>query len=264
MATEAIPFKTFWHLLLGMVARELRNRYLGSFGGKAWNILYPLLMIGVYTLVFSELIHSNFPFIRGPFGYALYLCSGLLPWLSFDDALKRSTNCLVGNFSLIQNLPFPKEILVLQYVVTSIITLVISLGILLVLEIIAGLELGPRLLFLPAVIGLQFIVNLGPSMLLSVLHVYLRDTEQLVSIALSLLFWVIPIVYVPNILPDWATRLVNLNPLTHLVAIYRALLLSFPMPDLVSVCYIMGVASVGLFCGVVVFRRLVPWVAENL
>ena len=261
---KSIPFKTFWHLLMGMVSRELRNRYLGSFGGKAWNILYPLLMIAIDTLVFSKIIRSNFPNIQGPFGYALYLCSGLLPWLSFDDSLKRSTPCLVSNFSLIQNLPFPKELLVLQYVVTSTITLIISLAILLVLQLFAGVPLSLRLLYLPLVIILQCVIMLGPSMLLSVLHVYLRDTEQIVSIALSLLFWLIPIVYVPNILPSWVARAVELNPLTHLVAIYRAVLLFFPMPDIYSYCYVMGFASVGLLSGVIVFRRLVPWVAENL
>ena len=258
------PFESFWHLLWGMVARDLRGRYLGSFGGKAWNVLYPLLMILIYTLVFSGIIRAKFPAIEGPLGYALYLCSGLLPWLAMDDSLKRSTPALVNNMSLLQNLPFPKEILVLQYVISATVTLIISLGILLVLEVIAGVPLHARLLLLPPVILLQMLFMLGPALLLSVLHVYLRDTEQIVSIALSLLFWLIPVVYVPTILPNWVWQIVNKNALTHLVAIYRWILLPYPMPDVFNIGYVVGAACGTFILGLLVFRHLSKWVPDNL
>ncbi len=258
------PFDSFWHLLWGMVARDLRGRYLGSFGGKAWNVLYPLLMILIYTLVFSGIIRAKFPAIEGPMGYALYLCSGLLPWLAIDDSFKRSTPALVNNMSLLQNLPFPKEILVLQYVISATVTLIISLVILMVLELVAGVPLRPSLLLLPPVILLQVLLMLGPALLLSVLHVYLRDTEQIVSISLSLVFWLIPVVYVPTILPDWVRNVVNQNPLTHLVAIYRWILLPYPMPDVFSISYIVAVSCISFILGLLVFRRLSKWVPDNL
>ena len=257
-------FTPFWNLLWGMVARDLRNRYLGSFGGKAWNVLYPLLTIVIYTLVFSQIIHSNFAAIKGPFGYVLYLCSGLLPWLAIDDSLKRSTPALVNNFSLIQNLPFPKEILVLQYVISSTVTLLISLAILLILQLFAGVPPRPTLLLLPFVVLIQVMGMMGPSLILSILHVYLRDTEQIVSIFLSLVFWLIPIVYTPQILPSFVASVVSKNPLTHLVAVYRAVLLPYPMPDIVSFCYIIGTACFSLIGGVVIFRRLSRWVPDDL
>lgn len=254
----------FWHLLWGMVARDLRNRYLGSFGGKAWNVLYPLLTITIYTLVFSQIIQAKFAAIEGPLGYVLYLCSGLLPWLAIDDSLKRSTPALVNNFSLIQNLPFPKEILVLQYVVSSTVTLLISLVILLILQLFAGVAPRPTLLLLPGVVLVQVMFMLGPALLLAMLHVYLRDTEQIVSIVLSLLFWLIPIVYTPQILPDWVASIVSKNPITHLVAVYRAVLLPYPMPGLVSFCYIIGASCLSLIGGVFIFRRLSRWVPDDL
>ncbi len=257
-------FKPFWHLLWGMVARDLRNRYLGSFGGKAWNVLYPLLTITIYTLVFSQIIQAKFAAIEGSLGYVLYLCSGLLPWLAIDDSLKRSTPALVNNFSLIQNLPFPKEILVLQYVVSSTVTLLISLAILMVLQLFAGIPPRPTLLLLPGVIMVQVMFMMGPALLLSIMHVYLRDTEQIVSIVLSLVFWLIPIVYTPGILPGWVGRIVSKNPLTHLVEIYRGVLLPYPMPDVISFCYIIGVSCLSLIGGVFIFRRLSRWVPDDL
>ena len=257
-------FESFWHLLWGMVARDLRGRYMGSFGGKAWNILYPLLMILIYTLVFSGIIRARFPAISGPFGYALYLCSGLLPWLAIDDSFKRSTPALVNNMALIQNLPFPKEILVLQYVISSSVTLIISLAILIVLELIAGVPLQASLLMLPPVILVQVMFMMGPALLLSVLHVYLRDTEQIVSIVLSLVFWLIPVVYVPSILPEWVRAVVYKNPLTHLVALYRWILLPYPQPDMFSIAYVVAVSCSSFILGLIVFRRLSKWVPDNL
>ena len=257
-------FSSYWNLLWGMVARDLRNRYLGSFGGKAWNVLFPLLTITIYTLVFSQIIHAENKTIEGPFGYVLYLCSGLLPWLAIDDSLKRSTPALVNNISLIQNLPFPKEILVLQYVISSTVTLLISLAILLILQLFAGVPPRPTLLLLPGVIFIQVMLMLGPALLLSILHVYLRDTEQIMSIFLSLVFWLIPIVYTPQILPGWVAAVVSKNPLTHLVAIYRSVLLPYPMPDIISFCYIIGVSCISLIGGVVIFRRLSRWVPDDL
>ena len=179
------------------------------------------------------------------------------------DSLKRSTPALVNNFSLIQNLPFPKEILVLHYVVSSTVTLLISLAILMVLQLFAGIPPRPTLL-LPGVIMVQVMFMMGPALLLSIMHVYLRDTEQIVSIVLSLVFWLIPIVYTPGILPGWVGRIVSKNPLTHLVEIYRGVLLPYPMPDVISFCYIIGVSCLSLIGGVFIFRRLSRWVPDDL
>ncbi len=84
------------------------------------------------------------------------------------------------------------------------------------------------------------------------------------SIVLSLIFWLIPIVYTPQILPSAVASVVSKNPLTHLVAIYRGVLLPYPMPGVLSFCYIIGVSGVSLIGGVVIFRRLSRWVPDDL
>jgi len=186
-------------LLWLLVKRELRSRYAGSVLGSVWNIIHPLFLIGIYILVFSSVMQRVGSTSRG--SYVVHLCSGLIPWLVFSEIVQRSTGLLAENANFLKKLALPHEILHVSVFCHSMIIHSISTTALIVLLSLFGVPLGKEvLLAYPLLVGVG-LVAMGLGMVLSVLHLLLKDIGQITVIALQMLFWLTPIVYFPTILP---------------------------------------------------------------
>ncbi len=189
-----------------LVRRELRVRYAGSVLGSLWNVIHPLFLIGIYVLVFSSVMRKvGGGMSRG--AYVTHLCAGLLPWLVFSETLARCTGILAENANFIRKLPFPLEVLHFSVLVNSLIVQSISAVALIVLLMAFGYPLGPSVLnIFPLMVGAG-LAAMGLGMFFSVLNLFLRDVGQLISLALQVLFWLLPIVYVPAALPGFVSAL---------------------------------------------------------
>ncbi len=179
-----------YRALIGtLVLRELRARYRGSFLGFLWSFLNPLLLMLVYALVFSI-------YLRVPMeGYAVFLFSGLLPWLWFSSSLAHASGVIVASGALVKRILFPAEVLPLVSVLANLINMLLSLPLLLVFLLAFGIRLHGVLLFLPLLLVLQLLLTTGLALALSALNVHLRDVEQILTNGLTLLFFLTPILY---------------------------------------------------------------------
>lgn len=202
-----------------LTARELKSRYVGSIGGFAWNIIQPLVLIAVFTLIFSALLKVA-PFAGGQ-GYIIFLVAGLLPWNAFQDAVQRSSTVFLEYSSLVQKLPFPLEGMVAQTMAGAGINLVISLALLTALLPFLGVGYSVSLVFLPAAVLLQMLLAAGPGLIVASLTPFWRDVPPITSMVMFIGFWVTPIVYMPRLLPDELAGWFKLNPVYHLIRVYR-------------------------------------------
>ncbi len=145
-----------YRALIGtLVLRELRARYRGSFLGFLWSFLNPLLLMLVYALVFSI-------YLRVPMeGYAVFLFSGLLPWLWFSSSLAHASGVIVASGALVKRILFPAEVLPLVSVLANLINMLLSLPLLLVFLLAFGIQLHAVLLFLPLLVVLQLLLTTG-------------------------------------------------------------------------------------------------------
>src|SRR5262249_6785169 len=138
-----------------LVLRELRARYRGSFLGFLWSFLNPLLLMLVYALVFSI-------YLRVPMdGYAVFLFSGLLPWLWFSSSLGHAAGVIVGSGALVKRVLFPAEILPLVSVLSNLINMLLSLPLLFAFLLAFGIRPHAVLLFLPLLVLLQLLLTTG-------------------------------------------------------------------------------------------------------
>ncbi len=182
-----------------LVRRELRSRYAGSILGSSWNIIHPLFLIGIYILVFSSVMGKASGGTRG--GYVVHLCAGLIPWLVFSEIVQRCTGILAENANFLKKLALPHEVLHLSVFFHSLIIHSISTIALIGLLWVFGVPLRlDVLLAFPLLVGIGLVAT-GLGMVLSALNLLLRDIGQITTIALQMLFWLTPIVYVPEILP---------------------------------------------------------------
>jgi ABC-type polysaccharide/polyol phosphate export permease len=227
-------------LLGSFVWRDLRARYEGSFLGRVWPILQPAILISVYYLVFVTFLGmagrgsgEAIPGISEKSYAGFELIAGVLPWLAFSQAILRCTNVVIEHASMIKRIAFPSELLA-AYVVTleTIYFLLALLVYIPVMWFIVG-WVPLRLLYLPLAILLQMVFTIGLGLFLGALNVFLRDTSQFIGLVLMLWMFLTPIFY-PEEIPRRQLGeyfyLIELNPIYHLVRIYRALMLRYTDP----------------------------------
>ncbi len=251
-------------LVRSLVARELKARYRGSFLGYFWSFVNPLLLLLVYSLVFTVVM----PGARGSGlePYAVFLFCGILPWTWFSSSLLESASVLVAGSNLVKKVLFPAEILPIVTVLTGLANFCLGLPVLAVFLVYYRVGVSTAdLIWLPAVIAFQCLITLGLALVASALTVLFRDIRDLLATLLTLWFFATPVVYPLWAAPTGARQVLLLNPLTHLIVSYQEILFR-PGADIRwQRMLVLCAGSVLTFlAGYFVFDRLRPVLAEEV
>ena len=206
-----------------LVARELKARYRGSVLGFFWSFVNPLLLLLVYTFVFTVIIDRGEQMDLEP--YAVFLFCGLLPWTWFSSSLSESANVLIVNGNLIKKVMFPAEILPVVAVISNMVHFLFGLPILtgFLLWYAVPLRLT-ELVWFPVVLVVQFVLTLGFAVVLAALTVHFRDIKDLLANLLTLWFFATPIIYPMSAVPTGGKVFWDINPFTHLAISYQEIL----------------------------------------
>jgi len=253
-----------WDLLWQMTVTDLRGRYIGSSLGLFWSVIHPLVMIVIYTVVFSKIMGARLAGSADPYGYGLYLCAGLLPWVGFQEVVMRCTTMFPDNANLVRKVAFPKSILYGYVSLSSGINVLLAVSVFLAAYALTGHPLHASLLVWLPFIVLQLAFGLGLGVLTSVLHVFVRDTSQLVAVIFQVIFWATPIVYVESGLPEWLRRLERYNPLYVFATTHRAIVLDGTMPSAKSILALLAITTVTLAIGLLTYRRFRAEILDEL
>ena len=243
------------HLLRDFVARDLGQKYVGSAGGALWTVAQPLVLLLVYTFVFSVVLRVRFGDEDGVKNFALYLYCGMLPWHAFADAAARATTGVVQHGNLIKNVRFPAKILPTTVVLSELLSEMIGLVLLFAATIFLGAGASWTVVLLPVLVLLQVVFTLGISLLLSAAHVFFRDTEHFVRVGLMMWMFMTPLFYPESRVPEGLRWIIAANPMAYLVRMYRAVLLEgqpFAPADLGAFA---AFAAVAFLAGYALFTR---------
>lgn len=206
---------------------EFRYRYAGSGMGVLWNIAHPLAMIGIYSLVFGGILGSG----GSRLTYAIYLCSGLIPWLSFAECVTRGCGAFVVNANYLRKLPIPEPVFIAQVLVGSCINLAISFGLLVIFAVCIGEKPTWHWLLVPIPLLMLQLLGFAIAMVVGTLNVFFRDMQEWVGIVLSVMMWTVPIVYRVEILPPAYQRLLPWHPIVPTITAVRDLFLYERLPS---------------------------------
>jgi lipopolysaccharide transport system permease protein len=251
-------------LIQSLVARELKARYRGSVLGFFWSFVNPLLLLLVYTFVFTVVLPAAHPPELQPF--ALFMFCGILPWTWFSSSLLESSTVLIAGGNLIRKVLFPAEVLPIVTVLAGLVHFCFGLPILAAFLVYYRVPVVVGdLLWFPVIVCIQLVLTLGLALLVSALTVHFRDVRDLLSNLLTLWFFATPIIYALSQVPGSVRRILGLNPFTHLAVAYQEVLFRAgpftQWPRLVAV----GVGSLLVFaCGYFVFDRLRDTLAEEV
>jgi lipopolysaccharide transport system permease protein len=217
---------------------DLRHRYAGTGLGIFWNVVHPLALIAVFSLVFTRIFNNNgsglgIPGADPRFHFLLYLCAGLLPWLSFAECVTRGTNAFADNAAYLKKLPIPEEVFVAQTAASATLGLAISFGLLLAISFTLGLRPTWHWVLLPVpLIALQA-VGFAIGQLCGTLNVFFRDVGQVTGIVLQVVMWTVPVVYVRSATLSPALQsLLRFHPLAPPLDAIRGLFLYGQLPPI--------------------------------
>jgi ABC-type polysaccharide/polyol phosphate export permease len=251
-------------LIHSLVARELKARYRGSVLGFFWSFINPLLLLLIYSFVFTVVLPGTHPKEVEP--YALFMFCGILPWTWFSSSLNESANVLIGSGNLIKKVLFPAEILPLVTVLANMVHFFLGLPILAIFLVVYARPVVPlELAWFPVIVFVQLLLTSGLALALSALTVHFRDIKDLLSNLLTFWFFATPIIYPMSLAPGLGRDLLNLNPFTHLAISYQEVLFYEGPFGHWRWLVALAVASAGVFvAGYFLFDRLRDSFAEEV
>lgn len=228
-------------LLKDLTWREISGRYRGSMLGIGWSILQPLLMLAVYTFVFSVVFGAKWSAVGSPdnkFDFALFVFVGVLLHGVLAEAITRAPGLIVANANYVKKVIFPIDILPATLIGAAGFHALIATAILLVSVVALGGGLHWTVLWLPLLVLPLLAMSLGLAWLLAALGVFLRDIAQVTGVLASILMFLAPVFYPVSALPDAFEAWIYLNPLTYVIEQSRGVIFAGVAPEL---------AGLGLF-----------------
>jgi lipopolysaccharide transport system permease protein len=226
--------KSLWAyrgFILGSVKREFQSKYRNSLLGAAWTVINPLAMIFIYTVIFSQVMKARLPGVDSTFAYSIYLCAGVLTWGLFAEIVGRAQNMFLEHANLIKKLSFPRLCLPVTVVVNALLNFSIVFGLFIVFLAVSGNFPGWSFIALIPLLIILVLFAIGLGISLGVLNVFFRDVGQFFGIFLQFWFWLTPIVYAANTLPEFVRSWLALNPMSSLMAGFQAVLVSGQWPQ---------------------------------
>ena len=237
------------YLLYSLVLREIKVRYRRSVLGVVWTLLNPILMMTIFTVVFSTL------FARTLYDFPIYFLSANLSWYFFSGATHLAMSSMLRNAPLYKRIYVPKYIFVLAAVISETVNFLISLIPLGALMLIMGHPVTPAILFVPVAFVILFLFTTGISFVVAAVAVFFDDINQIYQVILQSLMYLTALFYPISIVPPSWRILINMNPLYHIIQLIREPIYDGKFPAVESIIIATVSAVVAFVIGWVFFSR---------
>jgi ABC-2 type transport system permease protein len=238
-----------WELIWALALKELRVRYKRSALGFFWALLNPLFMMVILTVVFSHIMRLPVQ------SYAVFLLSALLPWTFFAQALSYAVESIVGNGALLQKVRVDKLVFPVAAVISNILNFLFSLVPMVIILLALRFPLHWTWVYLPVPLLALFCFTLGCGFFCAAANVFYRDVSHVIQIVLSGWFYLSPVMYSIEFLPQRYRTVFRLNPMLYLLNEFRMAIYYGQMPSLQSIALSLAIGVFFLYIGYTVFRR---------
>jgi homopolymeric O-antigen transport system permease protein len=223
--------RSHWRLLLRVTGQDLRLRHAGSLLGITWVALGPLLILGVYSLVYLEVfrVRNAIHHFSGP-EFVVYIFCGLVPYLAVAEALGRGVSSVITNKAVLNNTVYPIDLTPVQAALGAQAILLVGMPLVVLGAVLTG-HAYATFAAVPVVWALMFVWLVGVNWILSMLNVAFRDLQNLITVILMILLVASPFAYTPSMVPPAVRLIVYLNPFAYFVLAFQQLIMLGELPN---------------------------------
>jgi lipopolysaccharide transport system permease protein len=260
--------KNYWKDLWGfrelfyiLAWRDIKVRYKQTVFGASWSILRPLLTTLIFTVVFNKIAKLQAP---GTVPYAILVLSGMLPWQFFSSALSEASNSLIGNTNLISKVYFPRLIIPMSSIMTSLVDFAITFLIMLVMLGYYQYVPDVKILLLPFFVLMSFLASLGVGLFITALNVKYRDFRYIIPFVVQIGLYVTPVGYSSSTISANWRLLYSLNPMVGIIDGFRWCIIGKELLYLPGIVLSISVTIAFLLLGIWYFRKTEKSFADNI
>lgn len=260
-ATAVWQYRNF---VASAIKAEIKGRFASSKFGFFWLVLHPLAQVAVFALVLAKVLGAKLPGMEGDWAYVAYLLAGILGWQLFFEVVTRCTDAFVTNANYLKKVVFPRICLPVIISGSALINNLLLFVAMVVILYMIGFRPSATFVWLPLLIMLNLAFAIGLGIVLGVLNVFVRDVSQVLQIVLQFWFWLTPIVYSIQILPEGFGPMLKWNPMYLLITAYHDILIYGRAPNWADLLHFSILSGVLIVVGLVLFRRASPEMVDVL
>ncbi|MFI5294182.1 MAG: ABC transporter permease [Thermodesulfovibrionales bacterium] len=254
---------TNWvNLVKYFLIKDIKSRYAGSGLGIFWTVMMPVFQILLYWFVFSTVMRVK-PHSNAQIPYVFFLLSTYFFWLAISESIARSGTIILENAELVKKVPFPIIILPISITLSSHVQSMVGVILFILAFTFSGLSHLSLFLIVPVLI-LQLLFSMGVGMLLAAIIPYMRDLQQVIGYVLQGMFFLSPILYSLDAIPERVRGLTYLNPVTLYIESYHKIIFEGTLPGPWHMGAMAFCSGLFLFLGIKVFMKLNEGFADIL
>lgn len=236
-------------LLYELIRRDLKVQYEGTLLGFAWSLLIPFLHLGIFYFLFKVIFQVSTP------RFTTFAFVGIVSYSWFQSALTSASAAASSNRELVLRPQFPSTILPVVSVASNMLHFIFSLPILFLIVFLEEHRLSPVIFLLPLVMTVQFLLSLGIGYMMAILNILFRDTRHILDVLLRLFYFITPVFYEPNRVPQAYRWLYDMNPLVTILQSYRDIIYQGVMPQWSSLGIAAIFSSAAFWIGLRIFQK---------
>lgn len=249
-------------LAFSFAKRDFKERYVGTGLGQFWYILSPLIMIFIYTVIFSDFMKMKLNIIDNSYAYSIYLVPGLLAWTTFSTIIMRLNTSFFEKANLIKKINVPMYTFQLSIIITETFLFFISILLALGFLLIVGQSITWTFLWLIPIMLLQMLFSFGIGVTVSLFTPFFKDLKEVIPIVVQLWFWMTPIIYLSSMIEDKYPFLLEYNPFYFFVKIYQDIFLYSKAPSFETIGFLIGMTLVSLILAGYLYKKMIGTIKD--
>lgn len=249
-------------LAFGFAKRDFKDRYVGTGLGQLWYIISPLIMIFIYTVIFSDFMKAKLEIIDNSYAYSIRLVPGLLAWMAFSAIVSRLNNSFFEKANLIKKINVPMYTFQLSIMLTEMFLFIISMILALCFLILVNQPINWIFLWMIPVMIVQVFFSFGLGVIFSLFTPFFRDLKESIPFILQLWFWMTPIIYLESMIEDKYPFLLEYNPMFYFIKIYQDIFLFSKIPSYESIIMILLITFFTILIAGYLYKKMIGTIKD--
>jgi len=242
--------------------REFKERYVGTSLGQFWYLLSPLVMIFIYTVIFSDFMKMKLNIIDNSYSYSIYLISGLFAWTSFSTIIMRLNTIFFEKAHLIKKINIPIYTFMISVILSEFFLFAISMVLAIIFLVIVSHPITATFLYLIPIMLMQTIFALGVGVIFALFTPFFKDLKEVIPILTQLWFWATPIIYLSDMVADRYPAILEFNPFYHFVKLYQDIFLYSKAPAIKDFLLIGSISIITLLVAIYLYKKMVSTIKD--